>query len=116
MAKKVLIVEDEKPLARALEFTHAGFETRTAHDGEDGLAVLEKEKFDLILCDLVMPKVDGFQVLQLLKDKKIRVPVIVLTNLDLQHRSHCILRLKALSCRVEHLRRATLGEKLPLKV
>jgi len=84
MAKKVLIVEDEKPLARALELklTHAGFDTRAASDGEAGLAALEKEKFDLILCDLVMPKVDGFAFLKTIKEKNIRTPVIVLTNLS----------------------------------
>ena len=82
--KKILIIEDEKPLARALELklTHVGFETKSVANGEDGLAVLQKESFDLILTDLVMPKVDGFAVLTTLRERGNATPVIVLTNLS----------------------------------
>ncbi len=84
LTKKVLIVEDEKPMARALELklTHAGFEVKNVSNGEDGLAVLEKEKFDLMLLDLVMPKMDGFGVLEELKKRDIKIPTIVQTNLS----------------------------------
>lgn len=83
MAKKILIIEDEKPLARALELKliHEGFEVKTLSNGEGFVPLLEIEKFSLIICDLVMPKVDGFQVLQLIKEKNINIPVIILTNL-----------------------------------
>ena len=83
-AKKILIIEDEKALSRALELklTHAGFEAKCVSNGEDGVALIEKENFDLVLCDLVMPKMDGFEFLQFLQDKKIKLPVIVLTNLS----------------------------------
>jgi len=56
--KKILIVEDEKPLARALELKlgHAGFETKTVSDGEEALSILKNEKFNLIILDLVIPK------------------------------------------------------------
>ena len=82
--KKILIIEDEKPMARALELklTHEGFEAKIVFNGESALELLEKEKFDLIVCDLVMPKVDGFKVLEALKEKKITTPVMVLTNLS----------------------------------
>lgn len=82
--KKILVIEDEKPLARALELklTHEGFEVKTLFNGEELLTTLEKDNFSLIVCDLVMPKVDGFQVLQILKDKGIKIPVIILTNLS----------------------------------
>ena len=82
--KKILIIEDEKPLARALELklTFSGFEVKTLYSGEDLLATLEKEDFDLIICDLVMPKVDGFQALKLLKENGIKTSVIILTNLS----------------------------------
>ena len=82
--KKILIIEDERPLARALELklTHVGFETKTAVNGEEGLAILQKESFDLILTDLVMPKVDGFAVLTALREHGNTTPVIVLTNLS----------------------------------
>ena len=81
---KILIIEDERPLARALELklTHVGFETKTAVNGEEGLAILQKESFDLILTDLVMPKVDGFAVLTALRERGNTTPVIVLTNLS----------------------------------
>ncbi|MFA6476290.1 MAG: response regulator [Candidatus Paceibacterota bacterium] len=81
---KILILEDEKPLARALELklNHEGFEVISLPNGEGLEALLGKEKIALIVCDLVMPKVDGFQVLQILNDSKIKIPVIVLTNLS----------------------------------
>jgi len=82
--KKILILEDEKPLAHALELklTHEGFEITTCGNGEEGIALLAKEKFDLVLSDLIIPGVDGFGVLEALQSKKIKVPVIVMTNLN----------------------------------
>lgn len=82
--KKILIIEDEKPVARALELklTHEGFEATITLNGESALETLEKETFDLIVCDLVMPKMDGFKVLETLKEKKVKTPVMVLTNLS----------------------------------
>jgi DNA-binding response OmpR family regulator len=82
--KKILIIEDEKTLARALELklTHSGFEVKTVFNGEDGIALLQDESFSLILLDLIMPKMDGFAVLEDLKAKKIKTPVMVLTNLS----------------------------------
>lgn len=84
ISKKILIIEDEKPLARALELklTHAGFQTKVVFNGEDGIEIINKESFSLILLDLVMPKMDGFTVLAILKVKKIKTPVIVLSNLS----------------------------------
>lgn len=83
-AKKILIIEDEKPMARALELklTHAGFKTRTVFNGEDGVELFQKEAFALIILDLIMPKLDGFKVLEILKERQIKTPVIVLTNLS----------------------------------
>src|SRR3989338_5499066 len=84
MANKILIIEDEKPLARALELklAHEGFEVKNLSDGEEVLSTLEKENFSLVISDFVMPKVDGFRVLQMLKDKQVKIPVIILTNLS----------------------------------
>jgi DNA-binding response OmpR family regulator len=83
ITKKILIVEDEKPLARALELklTHEGFQVVNASNGEEAITALKKEKFSLIISDLIMPKVDGFQVLEFVKSNKIKTPVIILTNL-----------------------------------
>ncbi len=82
--KRILIIEDEKPIARALELklTHAGFEAQSVSNGEEGLVLLEKGNFDLVLLDLVMPKLDGFSVLAEMKKKGIKTPVMVQTNLS----------------------------------
>ncbi len=84
--KKILIIEDERPISRALELklTRAGFNAKTAADGEEGIHYLEKEKVDIILLDLVMPKKDGFAVLATLKERGIKTPVLVLSNLGQQ--------------------------------
>ena len=83
-AKKILIVEDEKPMARALELklTHHGFLVQTAGDGQEALTILAEKKFDLILLDLIMPKIDGFTVLKNIREQKNLTPVIVLSNLS----------------------------------
>ena len=83
-SKKILIIEDEKPLAHALELklTHEGFEVITTGSGEEGIALLSKEKFVLILTDLILPGQDGFKVLEAIQTKKIKTPVIVMTNLN----------------------------------
>ena len=83
LLKRILIIEDEKPMAHALELklTHAGFSAQSVGNGEEGLVLLEKEKFDLVLLDLVMPKMDGFGVLEEIKKKGIKTPVMVQTNL-----------------------------------
>ncbi len=81
--KKILVIEDEKAMARALELklAHAGFSIKSAYNGEEGLAMLEKEKFDFIILDLIMPQLDGFGVLAEMKKKEIKTPVMVLSNL-----------------------------------
>jgi DNA-binding response OmpR family regulator len=82
--KKILIMEDEKPMARALELklNHSGFLAISVNDGQAGLDLLAKEKFSLILLDLMMPKLDGFSVLQSLQANNNQVPVVVVSNLS----------------------------------
>ncbi len=82
--KRVLVVEDEKPMAHALELklSHAGFAAQSAGDGEEGLMILKKQDVDLVILDLVMPKLDGFGVLEALKEQGVTLPVIVLSNLS----------------------------------
>jgi len=84
---KILIIEDEKTLSRALELklTHAGFVTESAFNGEDGVKLIAKGPCSLILLDLIMPKMDGFGVLAVIKEKQIKTPVLVLTNLSQQN-------------------------------
>lgn len=82
--KKILIIEDEKPLARALELKlmHEGFEVKILPNGEGAISLIETERFSFLICDLVMPKVDGFDILREIKEKNIKIFVIVLTNLS----------------------------------
>jgi len=83
-SKKVLIIEDEKPMAHALELKlqHEGFEAEAILNPEEGALLLQNESYSLLLLDLIMPKLDGFKVLEMLKAKKIKIPVIVLSNLS----------------------------------
>lgn len=82
----ILIVEDDVFLADLYKtkFTLEGFKVSAAYDGEKGLELAKKVEPDVILLDLVLPKMSGFDVLREIKlDKKVRdVPVILLTNLS----------------------------------
>ena len=82
--KKVLIAEDEKPMAKALELklNNSGFEAKAVFNGNEAILEMEKEKYDLLLLDLMMPSMDGFSVLEKMKEKGIKIPVIVSTNLS----------------------------------
>lgn len=84
-AKTILIVEDEASLRRALEekFSHAGFRALTAANGEEGLEVGLDAQPDLILLDIIMPRLDGLKMLKALRADKgwgADVPVMILTN------------------------------------
>jgi DNA-binding response OmpR family regulator len=83
--RKVLLVEDEKMLAEmySTKFAMEGYEVTKAFDGAEGLVQARKAKPDIILLDIIMPKLDGFAVLKELKaDPKLKdVPVVLLTNL-----------------------------------
>jgi len=82
----VLIVEDEKPLLKALssQFADHDFDVFQAHNGEEGLELASKNKPEIILLDLNMPKMDGATFMEhLRKDEWGKdVPVIILTNLQ----------------------------------
>lgn len=86
MAKKILIIEDEATLQRSLmEFIGGeSFEVSCASDGEAGLEMAKSKSPDLIILDIILPKMDGFEVLEEIKnDPKIKnIPVILLTNLE----------------------------------
>lgn len=64
MSKKVLIVDDEPNIAISVDFLmrREGFEVLVAHDGEEGLARIRADRPDLVLLDVMMPKLDGFEV------------------------------------------------------
>lgn len=97
MPKKVLIVEDEKPLAHALELKlqHEGFEATVVHNGQECLDHIEQDTYDIVLMDLMMPVMDGFQVLEELGKKETRPIVFVLSNLSQREDEGRVLRLGA---------------------
>ena len=83
--KKILIVDDEPLVIKAIrdKLTNAQFATDSALDGQEALFKISQEKPDLILLDIVMPKLDGISVLKKLKEQQETrdIPVIILTNL-----------------------------------
>lgn len=85
MNKKILLIEDEKTIVQPLKFflTKEGFELSVATDGEEGLAAAKRATPDLILLDIILPKINGFKVLKTLRaDPKLKsVPIIILSNL-----------------------------------
>ena len=84
--KKILFIEDEMKLQEALttKLKNEGYDIFSALDGEEGLKMAEEQKPDLILLDIILPKKDGFGVLETIKAKPElnSIPVIVLTNLE----------------------------------
>jgi two-component system response regulator CpxR len=82
---KILIVEDDPLMSRMYQkiFKFEGFEVDLAHDGEEGLDKVRKNKPTLVLLDIMMPKMNGLEVLEKMKmDPEIKtIPVIMLTNL-----------------------------------
>lgn len=86
---KILIVEDDPLIVRLYEkaFTFEKYEVETALNGQEGLAKVKSGKPTLILLDIMMPKMNGLEVLEnLKKDPKTKsIPVVILTNLADQH-------------------------------
>lgn len=82
--KKVLIAEDERPMANAmkLKLEKEEIEVIIATNGQEVIDFLKKEKFDLVLLDLIMPVKDGFKVLKEMKAIGINIPVIIASNLS----------------------------------
>lgn len=81
---KILIAEDERAIAGALnlKLNHEGFESQVAFNGKEAMEKLQSDKFDLLILDLIMPQLDGFGVLAEIKEKGIKIPVIVASNLS----------------------------------
>lgn len=80
---RILLIEDEKELARALAkmLSKESYDVDCVHDGADGLNFASTGMYDLILLDVIMPKMNGFEVLNEIRRKKIDTPVIMLTAL-----------------------------------
>jgi len=84
--KRILIVDDQKDIVELIRFKleNEGFECLVAFDGEEGLQKAKKEDPDLILMDIMMPKINGYQVCRLLKsDENYKnIPIIMLSAKD----------------------------------
>jgi CheY-like chemotaxis protein len=84
---RILLIEDDKFLRRACEvgLKKRGFVVITANDGEEGLQKAQEESFDLILMDMLMPKLSGLEALEALKkdDRTRPIPVVILSNSSL---------------------------------
>ena len=80
MAKRILLVDDEPLILKGLRYTleQEGYETETAEDGEDALEKFFNDKFDLVLLDVMLPKLDGIAVCQRMREQS-SVPIIMLT-------------------------------------
>ena len=75
----ILVVEDEKPISNLIRMslTKAGYNCMCAYDGEQALDMIKNNVFDLILLDVMIPKIDGFSLMQYIRPMKL--PVIFLT-------------------------------------
>ena len=84
MAKRILLIEDDKVLSGLLEkrLRAEGFEVFLAFKGDDGLKMAKKIKPDLLLLDIVMPAMDGFEVMEAIKEDEdlVRIPIIIVSN------------------------------------
>ena len=82
--KKILLIEDEEPIRRVLSKIlteeNKGYEITESEDGKDGFLKLTKDDYDLVLCDIKMPKMDGVEVLQNVRENGIDIPFIMLTG------------------------------------
>lgn len=81
---KILIVEDEKPIAEGIQFNleKKGHDVALALDGAAGFAAVQKHEPDLVILDVRLPKLNGFEVCQKLRDAKNYVPILMLTARD----------------------------------
>lgn len=80
MAKKVLVVDDEKLIVKGIRFSleQDGMEVECAYDGEEALKLATKNQYDMILLDIMLPKMDGFEVCQQIRGFS-DVPIVMLT-------------------------------------
>jgi len=81
---RILVIEDEKKVATFIKkgLVEEHYAVDTAFDGEEGLYLSEINEYDLIVLDLMIPKIDGFGVLKKIRERKDNVPILVLTAKD----------------------------------
>ncbi|MBE7015632.1 MAG: response regulator transcription factor [Ruminococcaceae bacterium] len=81
---RLLVVEDEKHLNKTLteRLTKIGYTVDSCYDGDDAIYYIENTQYDGVLLDVMMPKINGFEVLRRMREKKILTPVLMLTAKD----------------------------------
>ncbi|MFH5185641.1 response regulator transcription factor [Paenibacillus sp. TAB 01] len=81
MAQQILVIEDEPTLARLLSYnlSQEGYETKVVDHGSEGLQTALQQSFDLIILDIMLPGLNGFEILSKLRQKGNKTPVIILT-------------------------------------
>jgi two-component system, OmpR family, alkaline phosphatase synthesis response regulator PhoP len=84
MSKKILVVDDEQSIVTLLQYNleQAGYSVFTALDGEQGLQYAVELSPDLVVLDLMLPKLDGLEVCKQLRQQKINIPILMLTAKD----------------------------------
>ncbi|MGE7758927.1 response regulator transcription factor [Peribacillus sp. NPDC097895] len=84
MSKKILVVDDEQSIVTLLQYNleQAGYSVITALDGEQGLEAAVDIRPDLVVLDLMLPKMDGLEVCKQLRQQKINIPILMLTAKD----------------------------------
>lgn len=83
MEKKILIIEDEAAIRKILSepLTFAGYKVACASDGLEGISAFRSQAFDLVLLDIMLPKIDGYTVCEMIRQES-QIPIILLTALD----------------------------------
>ncbi|GCD77672.1 hypothetical protein JCM31826_11540 [Thermaurantimonas aggregans] len=81
---KILVVDDDHLIRQAISFKleKEGYTVKVANDGESALSMIENEKFDIIISDIMMPYISGFELLKILKEKGSEAPILMLTALN----------------------------------
>jgi len=101
--KKILIIEDEDALASVLlaKLKLEKYDVKIEYNGEDGFNRIKEWQPDLILLDIVMPKMNGYEVLERMKDEKVKIPVIIISNSGQPVEIEKAMQLGAVDCIVK---------------
>ncbi len=79
---KILVIDDEKSIRISLKeiLEYEGYKVDEAPDGMEGLKLVEKEKYDIIFCDIKMPRMDGIEVLKKYRKKNFDIPMVMISG------------------------------------
>jgi DNA-binding response OmpR family regulator len=101
MKKNILIIEDNTELVDiyTTRFENAGFKVFSSHNGLDAMVILASESIDLIILDLMMPQMNGFEVLESIKNnfsnEKTQIPIVIWSNLSQEYDKEKAMRMGA---------------------